>query len=635
MCGIAGWIGTITEPREALAAKMQAAIRHRGPDEQRAEHFDAASLVHARLKIIDLSENGAQPMPNERRNVWVAFNGEIYNHKALQQRLEQNGHQFRGTSDTEVIVHLYEDLGLDAFAELRGMFAIAIFDAVNNRLVLCRDRFGIKPIFYALQNDVVLFASELNALKTYRGLSLSISEQSLYDLTSFFYVPAPNTIYKDVYALLPGQVLRVDLDGEEVRCRFSRFHQWDPALSEPTECDALSRVQSLTECAVKSQLESDVPLGSLLSGGIDSSLVSYFAQQHSNGSLRTFNVKLPDAAEDETWAAIRVAEHIESRHTTLPMSSAGGDIEAVYDLIKYVGQPYCGTSLFGANAVCREMRKHVTVALSGDGGDEGFGGYTLYSEMLRARPFVGLPSPVQSSILSTMSVLGRMSSRCQRYRRLLSYFHGNDTVDFVKNFFMWLKEPELRQLWRGRKEMEPIRRYFEDDWNKVAKLPIAMREKLTLFATLANTNIMLLNDYLFKVDCASMKESLEVRVPMLDEELFQFGISLPSRLKFSRTETKIILRQLAAKLLPAEVAKKPRWGFGIPIDSWLNSDAKREIEATLLSAGNKSPLAEYYDYDIYSKWVTAFCHDQKIEGFSHQGLLQRILMLLSVNHYLA
>ncbi|PYJ68721.1 MAG: asparagine synthase (glutamine-hydrolyzing) [Verrucomicrobia bacterium] len=349
MCGIAGWLGERLQG-EGYAMQMVQALHHRGPDASGIRSWPEATLVHTRLSIIDLSPTGAQPMANEDGTIWTVFNGEIYNHRELRHDLELRGHLFRGKSDTEVLPHLYEEHGAEFVSRLRGMFALAIYDTRARRLILARDRFGIKPLFYSPGRERLAFASEINALLELPGIDNRPDKQAIYDFAALFYIPAPETFYKGIRALQPGELIEARLDADEVSWKTWTYHRWsitpDPGM---TLTEATDRAETLLTTAVRRQMESDVPIGSLLSGGIDSSLVSVAAQEVLHGGLQTFNVRFAEKEYDETWAAVAVARHIGSDHETLEMNGVRGNWDNVTDLLLHAGQLFSDTSLFAAN----------------------------------------------------------------------------------------------------------------------------------------------------------------------------------------------------------------------------------------------------------------------------------------------
>jgi len=627
MCGIAGWLGTLEEGQQ-IAVRMAKLLRHRGPDSQGIWSRPDATLIHTRLSIIDLSPAGAQPIRNQSGTIWCVFNGEIYNHHDLRRNLEAKGHVFRGRSDSEVLPHLYEEEGPGFVDKLRGMFALAIYDTRLRRLLLARDRFGIKPLFYAPGRDRLAFASEIRALLEHPDIDCRPDRQSIYDFSALFYIPAPDTFYTGIRALQPGEILEAQLDLNGISWKTGRFQRWVITPdSDITLAQAVDRADTLLTEAVHRQMESDVPLGALLSGGIDSSLIST-AAQHATSGIRTFNVRFLEKEYDETWAAEAVAKHIGSHHTTLNMDSGGGDWDRISDLILQAGQPFADTSLFAVNAVCRLIRQHVTVALSGDGGDEGFGGYNLYWQIASIARFQMLPALLREAASKAITPLARFGFIPQSYSERCKELAEGDDISIIQSLFCWVREEEQRHLCLNDYKALPVRRLFEPQWEYRLPRGISRVERLSALATEANVRLILPNDFLFKVDTASMKESLEVRVPMLDEDLFALGLSLPHRLKVKGRTCKKILRGVADRRLPPAVAQKPKWGFGIPVDTWVNAEFKIRLRDTLL--GPASRLPEFFRPEAYRPIVEAFCEGRPCHGISRQGLSQRVIMLLSV-----
>jgi asparagine synthase (glutamine-hydrolysing) len=627
MCGVAGWLGALRDG-ENYAARIAQALRHRGPDAQGIGSWPEATLVHTRLSIIDLSPAGAQPMANEDGTVWTVFNGEIYNHREIRRDLEARGHVFKGHSDTEILPHLYEEEGSEFVSRLRGMFALAIYDTRTRTLVLARDRFGIKPLFYALANDRLIFASEIRALLGFPGIDDRPDRQAIYDFAALFYIPAPETFYTGIRALQAGEMLEAHLDADGIIWKTRSYHQWAVTPdSMLTLSEAADRAEALLTVAVSRQLESDVPLGAFLSGGIDSSLVSVAAQATLSGGLRTFNVRFSEKEYDETRAAVAVAKHIGSLHETLDMDGVQGTWDYITGLLMHAGQPFADTSLFAANAVCRLMRQHLTVALSGDGGDEGFGGYNFYWQIARIARWQTLPVAVWRGAPMALAPLVRFGvvpeHLPQRFRELT----GADDTSIMQNLFCWVREEEHRNLCRDRDALS-VRRLFEPQWEHHLPRGASRLERLSAHATEVSIRLTLPNDYLFKVDTASMRESLEVRVPMLDEDLFAFGLSLPYRLKVDGRTCKRVLRAVAKRMLPSEVANKSKHGFGIPVDAWVDTAFKASVRDTLL--GPFSKLPEFFRPDAYQPMVEAFCEGHPYPGISRQDLYQRVIALLAV-----
>ena len=630
MCGVAGWLGHSADAGHS-AERMRVALNHRGPDAHGIRSWPEATLVHTRLSIIDLSPAGAQPMPNEDATVWTVFNGEIYNHRDLRRQLEGRGHIFKGHSDTEILPHLYEEQGLAFVEKLRGMFAVAIYDRRRRTLLLLRDRFGIKPLFYAPAPHRLAFASELRALLDLPELDTRPDAQAVYDFTALLYIPAPQTFYAGIRALEPGCWLEAQLEGDgRVSIKTGSFHKWrievEPSVDEQL---LVGRAESLIRQAVDRQLESDVQLGSLLSGGIDSSLVSCAAQLRLGGGLNTFNVRFADADYDETWAATQVARHIGSHHETLDIDSTPGTWEGITDLLLHAGQPFADSSLFAVNAVCKVMKSHIAVALSGDGGDEAFGGYDAYWRIARILRFQQFAQPAwspYSAIVNPLRHLGVISSRMARRMDELA---DSDDASILQSLFCWVGCDEHQALYRREFDMLPVRRWFLSQWEHLLPPRSSKLERLSAQTTEIFTRLTMANDFLFKVDIASMRESLEVRVPMLDEDLFSFGLSLPHSRKVRGSVCKRVLRSVAERWLPAEVAHKAKRGFGVPVDTWVNGGFKEAYRETILSSSSR--LDEFLRPDAYRPIVHAFCDGRPFNGLSRQGVYQRAMMLLALH----
>ena len=632
MCGIGGWIGHQENPA-ALAETMLRRLRHRGPDGEGTWSNPGATLLHTRLSIIDLSPAGKQPMANETGTVWCVFNGEIYNHRELRQRLERAGHRFQGHSDSEILPHLYEEEGARFVELLRGMFAIALYDTRTKSLFLARDRFGIKPLFFSPLGGGLAFASELNALRLVPGIDLRPDKQAIYDYAALLYIPAPETFYRGIRALDAGEILEASLAHDSLTWRARRYHRWSLTPNFSLHLgEAVDHAQDLIATAVQRQLESDVTLGSLLSGGIDSSLVSVAAQRAVKGTLQTFNVRFADESYDETWAALAVAEQIRSRHTTLDMEGDRGTWDQICALLAHAGQPFADTSLFAVSAVCRLMRRHVTVALSGDGGDEGFGGYNLFWQLERIARLQYLPAPLLRVASVGLIPFTRLNCIPSHLPHRLRELAGADDVGIIRDLFSWIREDELSRLAIDHAKCEPVRRLFEPQWSHNLPSDATRIERLSALATEINLRLPLVNDYLFKVDTASMRQSLEVRVPMLDEDLMAFGLSLPHDLKVRRGIGKRVLRGVAERWLPPSVAHKPKWGFGVPVDAWTDDHFRHRMKEELLGASSRLP--EFFRPEEYRPIVSAFCNKAALQHVSRQGLYQRAIMLLAV-HVLA
>jgi asparagine synthase (glutamine-hydrolysing) len=626
MCGIAGWLGHVDDGN-AVAGRMRALLHHRGPDASGVRSFDGATLIHTRLSIIDLSEAGAQPMPGEDGTVWTVLNGEIYNHAELRATLESKGHRFRGRSDTEVIPALYQEYG-DGFAShLRGMFAIGLYDSRERRLLVVRDRFGIKPLFYTVTDERLAFASEVRALREVPGLDERPNLQAIFDYLALGYIAAPETVFRGMQALEPSTLLEVWSEGGRIVHRARRYHRWVVAPRHGWQLGtAVAEAESLLNRSVERQMQSDVPLGALLSGGIDSSLVSTAAQR-ATGQLQTFNVQF-SGDYDETWAANAVARHVGSSHRTLRMDAGEAGWQEVTGLLAHAGQPFADPSLFAVSAVSRLMREHVTVVLSGDGGDEGFGGYDISWQIARFASLQRVPPAIWSAASAVATPLANMGVMRGWLPERLSELPTADDAGILRNMICVLREREQVEAFEGG-DVQPTRRLFEPAWQNVFDRGAGRLERLSGLMTEVHLRLALANGYLFKVDTASMRESIEVRVPLLDEDLVGFALTLPHDLKVERRMGKRVLRTIADRWLPPEVARRPKAGFAMPVDTWVDAGFKTRLHETLLGSGSK--LQGLLRRRVYERWLTAFRDGTPLPEMSRGGLSRRAILLLSLH----
>ncbi len=559
MCGITGYRFPGGPRREDELRRMTGELTRRGPDDHGILLGDGVGLGHRRLSIIDLSAAGRQPMGNEDGRVQVVFNGEIYNFRELRVELMACGHVFRTATDTEVIPHAYEEWG-DAFpSHLRGMFAIGLWDASAERLVLVRDRLGIKPLYYWRGPDQLVFASELGAFRHWPEFTRLIDREALYHYLSFGYVPAPMAIYEGARKLPPAHLLTWDRQG----VRVSRW--WDPLaaalalpLDEPEEA-LLDRLSSAVTEAVRYRLVSDVPLGAFLSGGIDSSLVVSVMSALAGGRVRTFTIGFNDAAYDESAWARGVAEHLGADHTELRLEPADA-LEIIPQLPGIYDEPFGDPSAIPTVLVSALARKSVTVALSGDGGDELFCGYPRYHRFNRYRPLLSLPLGLRRSVAP---FIGRLPH--PKAAKAARWLVNADPLEFYFG---------LVGLWgRGaRTEMMGIDRPWDElDFASVWQATAARHplERLMLI----DLATYLPEDILTKVDRASMHHSLEARVPLLDHHLVELALRIPLRFK-RRGGGKYLLKRLLGRHLPRPLFDRPKMGFGVPLAHWFRNDLK-------------------------------------------------------------
>ncbi|HKF15382.1 MAG TPA: asparagine synthase (glutamine-hydrolyzing) [Gaiellaceae bacterium] len=552
ICGLASRGGPVD--RERLRA-MSATLVHRGPDADGQIVDGPTGLASRRLSIIDL-ETGDQPIANEDDTVHVVQNGELYNYRELRARLERGGHRFATRSDTEVLVHLYEEHG-DAFAiELRGMFAVALWDARRRRLVLARDRFGIKPLYYRVDGDGLAFASELRALP--RG---EIDFDALEGFLAFNSIPAPHTIFRDVKKLPPGHLL-VWEDGE---ARVSRFARPAPVRADEVrrddEDELAEELRGRLRDSVRAHLIADVPVGVLLSGGIDSAMLAALAAQESSEPVHTFSVGFEERSFDELADARLVAERYGTRHEELVLRPDAAQL--LPELAEAFDEPFADSSALPTYLVSQLASSHVKVALSGEGGDELFGGYYTYVADLLALRFGGIASRARPlvELLPSSSRKASFDYKAKRFARAAD-------LPPLERHHAWKEifSPEARAELLGRpSSFDPV---------ELLRARFSETEGAELLARLQDVDLgtYLVDDLLVKTDRASMAHSLEARVPYLDPLVAGLAQALPTRLKVSGLRKKRLLRRAAAPLLPRRIAYGRKRGFSIPAAGWLRGE---------------------------------------------------------------
>jgi asparagine synthase (glutamine-hydrolysing) len=561
MCGIAGLIGGdySRESAEQLIDRMCQVIRHRGPDDQGTWVGDGVALGMRRLSIIDLA-GGQQPIFNEDRSILVVFNGEIYNYRELQQELRRRGHSFSTDCDTEAIVHAYEEYGDDCVLHLRGMFTFAIWDLKRRRLLAARDRFGKKPLNYYWDGRRLIFGSEIKSILE-AGIPREVDPIALDEYLAYGYVPAPHTIFQGVRKVPAGHVLTY----EAGQVRTKRY--WDLSF-EPTSRDddatARERTRALLKDAVQVRLMSDVPLGAFLSGGVDSSIVVGLMSELMSQPVKTFSIGFEDETENELPYARRVAEYFGTDHHEFVVKP---ELVSVLPHIAWgYDEPFADPSMLPTYYVSKLAREFVTVALTGDGGDEIFGGYMSYQRELSIDR---LPAPVRFLGRHVgRHVAARMPDGLRGKRRLahLGSDLGTRAVDvglvfppgsrasmYAPDFFahVWDHQPRESKLslFRATEHLDTAARMQH-----------------------ADVNLYLTDDILVKVDKASMLNSLETRTPLLDQHLVSYVASLPSAVRTQNDTLKYLLKQVAADMLPADVLTRRKHGFDPPLQRWLHRD---------------------------------------------------------------
>lgn len=588
MCGIAGAVWWKPEQRidRAILQRMTDAIKHRGPDaeghwltEQTADHQPGVAFGHRRLSIIDVA-GSAQPLSNEDGAIQIIFNGEIYNYRELRADLLSAGHRFRTDGDTEVIVHLYEQHGLDFVQHLRGMFALAVWDSREQKLVVARDRLGQKPFFYRLQDGRFTFASELKALLQIPGMSRTLNRQSVLRYLMLQYVPAPHSILEGFQRLPPASV-GVLQDG---RLQIDRY--WRPPYDEPAAgrsqiADWRDELrQELTE-AVRLRLRSDVPLGAFLSGGIDSTVITGLMQQQLNQPVQTFSIGFPVAAFDERHYARQASEMLGTDHHEAMVEPDA--LRILPQLIWHYDEPFSDSSAIPTMYLSDMTRKHVTVALTGDAGDELFCGYDRYRAVRMADRMALTPGWIRRLAAASADLLPtsvRQKSFLRRLRRLLETL-GQNSEERYLNWISIFNRDRLRQvvspdLFELSKLEDPAACLF-DAFRMFPERDLVTR------TTAVDLETYLPGDLLTKVDIASMHVGLECRSPMLDHHVVELAARMPLSVKQSLRQGKLVLTETFRDLIPPDIQTRKKMGFGVPIDHWFRHELKPLLHDVLLS----------------------------------------------------
>lgn len=566
MCGIAGFADSTPGDSErqssarleaefSLVHRMCEVIRHRGPDDEGVHVEPGLGIGMRRLSIIDLA-GGRQPMHNETRTIWIVFNGEIYNYRELRRELETSGHQFYTSSDTESIVHAYEEWGEDAFRRLRGMFAVAIWDQRQRMLLLARDRSGIKPLHYTERNGRLYFGSEIKSLLAAGAVNPQLNLDALDHYLAFLYTPRDASMFEHVRKLPPGHYLRWRDGRAEVQ------QYWQIAAEETftgSEADAAEQLRTVLADAVRSHMVSDVPLGAFLSGGVDSSAVVGMMARASSRPVKTFSIGFDEPEFDELEHARTVARHFGTDHHEFVVRPDG--LSILDRLIAHFDEPFADSSAIPTWYVSEIARRHVTVVLSGDGGDELFGGYDRYLPHPRVAQFDRLAIPGLRGVAGLLWPRLPHGTRGKNFLRHVAKDPDGRYLDSVA-FFQpderaSLYSPDVRAALSAGAEQTLGRRF-----DRLSRLPLHSRMMRFDFET------YLPEDVLTKVDRMSMAHSIESRVPLLDNEVIEFAATLPSRFKIRDGRRKHVLKEALRPLVPAPILDRRKQGFGVPLGVW-------------------------------------------------------------------
>ena len=618
MCGICGVVQVGGEPREVVGAHVLAlmtdAMIHRGPSDRGTHREPGVALGARRLSIVDV-EGGHQPVSSEDGAIWAVQNGELYNHLDLRSAL--SSHRFASRCDTEIIPHLYEEAGERFPERLRGMFAIAVWDSRRRRLVLARDRLGIKPLYYARRGDLLVFASELKSVLASGLVEAELNYDAIDAYLTLGYFPAPLTPLTGVHKLLPGHVLVVDDDVREQ----AFWHYPPPAPEEMGLDDAAALIRESLEESVRLRLMSDVPLGAMLSGGLDSSLIVALMARNMSDSVKTFSVGFAEDARSELGDARKVAALLGADHTELELSFAE-DAVPFEEILWHLDEPIADLSTLGFHALCGLAVQDVTVALSGQGADELFGGYRKHRAAWAIGQVGALPRPIRAAT----GLLARLGS--DRVRRAARSVEADDPVERLLAMSGDVDDARRRMLFRGalaEADGQAARRSVAAKLGDVRADPLA--ETLFLDGQLALPDLML-----HYFDRASMAHSLEVRVPFLDHEFVELCARIPSSLKVSRGTTKVVLRKAARGLVPDEIIDKPKVGFFVgAADEWLRARLAAEASERMLGGGLAA--AGLVDADALGTLVTSFV-ERRTDAPRARLLLSLLMLEIWLTSYL-
>jgi asparagine synthase (glutamine-hydrolysing) len=579
MCGICGKLNfdRNSSVNPALVRTMLETIRHRGPDDEGIYSAAQVGLGHRRLSIIDLN-TGHQPLSNEDGTIWIVFNGEIYNYRELRPFLQSKGHTFTTQTDTEVIVHLYEELGPQCLEKLRGMFAFAIWDGRSNTLFLARDRVGIKPLYYCLTEKSLVFASEIKAILADPAVDRSISPEVIDRFLTFRYLPGEETLFKGISKLAPGYYLLAK-DGR------AEVHQyWDLSFSKPGEslgeAEASKRLIELLSETVEQHMIADVPVGVLLSGGVDSTAVLSFAVERTDKEVSSYTVGFSDPGFiDERPYAKLAAETFHTRHHDMTISAT--DFAAFMpQYVWHMEEPVCEPPAIALYYVSKMARNYVKVLLSGEGGDEAFAGYSNYRNLLWLERVKRVFSPLNGALAWGLALSNSMlhSPRVGKYIPLMKalfpdyyYSRTSNPHRTTGNRLGTVYSSDFLQAIDREQTLKPVR-----------TLQAHVRGQNPLDAMLyIDTKTWLPDDLLIKADKMTMANSIELRVPLLDHKVLEFAASLPPSFKLRGTTTKFILKKALAERIPKEIRDRKKTGFPVPYETWLRKDLKDVVWGVL------------------------------------------------------
>jgi asparagine synthase (glutamine-hydrolysing) len=598
MCGIAGLIDFRKSSSEEVLQKMTSTLYHRGPDGEGIYFTESSQaqigLGHRRLSIIDLSECGSQPM--HFNGLHIVFNGEVYNFAEIREKLEKKGHQFLGHSDTEVIMHAYQEWGVDAIQQWKGMFAVVIYDETKGEVTAIRDRAGVKPFYYYRQDGLFLFASELKAIVAHHSFSKELDAAAVASYLQYGYVSFPHCIYKNTYKLSAGHILKFDLQKQEISIKkyWTVYDYYNRPKADMSFGEAMQETEKVLQKAFNYRMVADVPVGVFLSGGFDSSCVTALLQKDSTEKIKTFTIGTTDKGLDEAPFAKQIAERLGTDHTEYYCTHKEA-LDIIQELPFYYDEPFADSSAIPTILVSRMARKKVTVALSADAGDEIFAGYNRYDYLLKyGKKLQAIPKVMRKVMAGVME---NVSSENIPYFKNQNNFHSR--YQKIRNL---LNDPSPAEMLKNLSQVftnEEIRELFQQPIQELPTALVSHELKPEFYDPLSymmavDYQTYMADDILQKVDRATMSASLEGREPFLDQSVIEWAAQLPNDFKYHNGDKKYIIKQIVYQYIPKEIMERKKMGFAIPVQKWLNEELKDLVKEYL----SERALKEHGLFDL-------------------------------------
>lgn len=613
MCGITGFIDLNTSSSKNILEAMTNTLLHRGPDGFGFDFIERNSvqigLGHRRLSIIELSESGKQPMQFE--HLKTVFNGEIYNFNEIKNELIALGHQFISNSDTEVILHSYDQWKEKCIDKFIGMFVIVIYDSKSDEIICIRDRAGVKPFYYYWKNGLFLFSSELKSFHQHPRFEKEIDTNSVAAFMRYGNVPTPHCIFKNCYKLKPGHYLKFNLQDKLFKTHqyWNVYDSYNQPKLDISYSEAQTRTENLLSSAFNYRMVSDVPVGVFLSGGYDSACVTALLQKNRIEKLKTFTIAVPDIGLNEAPYAKTIAKHLVTDHTEIECNQKDA-LMLINDLPYYYDEPFADSSAIPTTLVCKMARKQVTVALSADGGDEIFAGYNRYDYLMKYGPKLDqLPVFIRNGLYKLMNnvaadkipVLKNKYNFHNRYEKLKNLLNDPSPENMMHSLSTQFSDHEINKLFKSNTTILQTA-YLSDELKQSFFDPLS-------YMMAIDYQTYLVDDILQKVDRASMSVSLEGREPFLDHRVIEFAAQLPNEFKYFKGDKKRIIKDIVHKYIPKQLMDRPKMGFAIPIDSWLSNELKETVYEYL----NEKSIKEQgiFNYNYISNTVSGFYSGKK------------------------